>query len=78
MCTRVIVDLGGRVVECDNKGELRDALGVEPIPHGEVRLSEWADESCLCPCDIDATAVAARFSVSFDDTGGYTLRPIHG
>ncbi len=76
MCICVTVEPAGHPTQCDNKRELRAALGIEPIPYGYANLTEWTDESCLCPCDIEATAAAAGFSASIDDTGAYTLRPI--
>lgn len=65
MCTTVYITRPGtNDIEINSLGELRDSLGVAPvILPGYPVLPE---SSCLCPCDIDATAKLAGYSVRGD------------
>lgn len=71
MCTTVYVAKpGADDVEVGTLGELREALGVEPII-----LAGYPDlpkDSCLCPCDIVATANAAGYD-AHAECGAYLL-----
>jgi len=61
----------GKRILCENKRELWDALGVEPIrlPTHQV----WCEYDCLCPCDMKATAKAAGYALHRSHGGDYLM-----
>lgn len=70
MCTEVKVN--GRY--CDGIGDLRAALGREPIMCGDRIAPEMiaavgpvTDDECLCHVDHDATAASIGMTVNRDD-----------
>lgn len=71
--TAIVYRPDGSFVEADTKGELRAVLGVEPVQLGEPFA--WPDNSCLCPCDMEATAHAADMSVHCESGMEWIFRP---
>lgn len=65
MCEQVAVWRDGMETACDTAGELRAALGMEPVFHDGYGLIE--DNFCLCCCDVRSTAKAAGMSYHQDE-----------
>lgn len=70
MCTEVLVN----GCHCEGIGDLRSALGREPIMCPERMEQEMldacgpvTDDECLCHVDHDATAAAMGMAVNRDD-----------
>ncbi len=64
MCVDVLV----REKLADTKQQLRVLCGVEPIMDSEAH-GHWPDDSCLCPCDIEATAQSGGMTAEY--VGGW-------
>lgn len=68
MCeTAIVYREDGSCIAAGTKGELRAALGgIEPMLETQFRHIAWCDDECLCRCDFEATAEAARMSARYD------------
>ena len=52
MCDTVAVRRGDAVAVARTKGQLRAALGVEPVQSLPNFSGTWLDADCLCPCAV--------------------------
>lgn len=76
MCSIVYLMDGDKFIQsASTKGELRTMTGVEPLAYSPD--DGWTDEFCLCPCNIEATAVLAGMSCQPDGSGDYEIRTTH-
>lgn len=74
MCNTVLIfRRNGLVAECETRGQLHNALGIDPIqlPGHEC---EWRDDECLCPLDAEKTAEAAGMYAVPDPGWGWEFR----
>jgi hypothetical protein len=60
MCVEVFV--GDKL--CRTRGELVAALRGPVVPDGPA--TDWPDNCCLCPLDIDATALKYGYATKSD------------
>lgn len=56
MCVRILIGEGADGIECDNHGELVNALGGAPVYDARVDTSDLTEGDCLCGIDPAATA----------------------
>lgn len=76
MCEWVtVIKRDGSAEVATTKGELRAATGVEPVLDSRCTFADWPDDSCLCPCDIEATAKAAELTAERDEYAEWLLSP---
>lgn len=76
MCEWVtVIKRDGSATVATTKGELRDALGIEPVLDSRCTFPDWSDDSCLCPCDVEATANAAGLTAERDECAEWLLSP---
>lgn len=74
MCRTVYIPRENAMdLEVTTIGALRSALGVAPIIRDGY--PELPDDSCLCPCDIEATAEAGGWDIRNEYWDGWVLTP---
>ncbi len=58
------------------KGELAKLIGVTPLLDTVFYAEPFADDYCLCPCDLEATAKTARMTLVMTDSMEGEMKPL--